>query len=63
MTVGQNIKRLRTQAGLSQRALALALGTTQNQVFLWETEKFQPSLASFGQLCEFFKCDARDLLL
>lgn len=62
MTVGQNVKRLRTQAGLSQRALALALGTTQNQVFLWENERFSPSMKFIPLLTKELKCTIHDLL-
>ena len=43
-TLGENLKELRTLAGLSQREFAEKLETTQQRVSEWEMNKYEPSL-------------------
>lgn len=40
---GEEIKRLRTQAGLTQQQLANAVGVTQSTVWTWEANKKRAS--------------------
>ncbi len=42
--IGNNIKALRTAAGLSQEALALRVGATRQTINAIEQEKYAPSL-------------------
>lgn len=44
MTVGEKIRQLREDEGLTQKELADELGCTQQLVCYWETGKFIPSL-------------------
>lgn len=41
---GDNLKNLRTAAGISQKAFAEKLGTTQQRVSEWERGVVEPSL-------------------
>jgi len=56
--VGQRIRDLRSSygsgQGLSQDALARALGIAANTVSRWETATYQPSLEDLDQLARFF---------
>jgi transcriptional regulator with XRE-family HTH domain len=45
-TLGDRIRKARTEAGLDQRALAAALGVNRNTVALWEHDATQPRTAS-----------------
>ncbi|MBJ6987080.1 helix-turn-helix transcriptional regulator [Devosia sp. MC521] len=56
------IRKMRTDRGLSQKQLADMLGTTQQTVGRWETEKVQPSVASLREMAEIFGCHVSDLL-
>jgi transcriptional regulator with XRE-family HTH domain len=55
--VGDRIRHLRTQHGgdgVSQDALAKALGTTANTVSRWETGTYRPGLEELDALSRFF---------
>ena len=43
-TFGENLKNLRTAAGISQQVFAEKLGTTQQRVSEWERGLVEPSL-------------------
>ena len=44
MTLGENIKMLRKYNMLNQKQFAERMGTTQQRVSEWETNKIEPSL-------------------
>jgi transcriptional regulator with XRE-family HTH domain len=56
--VGQRIRDLRLNfaggQGLSQEALANALGVTANTISRWETATYRPSLEDLDKLARFF---------
>lgn len=55
--VGERIKELRTRyggEGISQDALASALGITANTISRWETGTYRPSLEDLEKLSRFF---------
>jgi transcriptional regulator with XRE-family HTH domain len=56
--VGQRIREFRTSygggAGISQDALAKALGIASNTVSRWETGTYQPGLEDIDRLATFF---------
>jgi transcriptional regulator with XRE-family HTH domain len=56
--VGQRIRTLRQDygdgQGLSQEALAKALGVATNTISRWETATYRPSLEDLDQLSRFF---------
>lgn len=43
---GENLKRERIAAGLSQKELAAKIGTTQQLLSRWECGKVEPTLSS-----------------
>lgn len=47
---GEEIKRLRTQAGLTQKQLASAVGVTQATVWTWESNTKQASVRHIAQI-------------
>jgi transcriptional regulator with XRE-family HTH domain len=55
--VGERIKELRARygsEGISQEALASALGITANTISRWETGTYKPSLDDLDKLSRFF---------
>ena len=64
MSVGKNIKRLRTVMGLrTQKALAGLLGASQPQVSDWENDRFTvPEVSSLIKLAKALHCSVDELL-
>ena len=54
MTVGEKIARLRSEAEISQEALAERLGVSRQSVSKWETDQAMPQLDKALLLCDFF---------
>ena len=54
MTLGERIYQLRTQAGLSQEALAEKTGVSRQSVSKWETDASTPELEKLIQLSKIF---------
>ena len=54
MKLGQNIKRLRKEKGISQEALADAIGVSRQAVSKWETDVSVPELEKLLKLSELF---------
>ena len=54
MTMGQRLLALRTQAGLSQEALAEQLGVSRQSISKWETDSSIPDLDKLVRLSEIF---------
>ena len=51
-SLGENLKELRTLAGLSQRQFAEKLGTTQQRISEWEMNKCEPLLYRVVKILE-----------
>ena len=60
--IGQNIKRLRTQKGLTQTAVAEAIHVTPQAVSRWETGACYPDLESLIFLSILFGVTVDNLL-
>lgn len=60
-TLGDEIKRRRNLADLSQTALAKKLGVTRNAVTNWEKNKNAPATTKLLQLAEIFGCSVEDI--
>lgn len=56
MTLGKNISRLRKEKGLTQEALANALGVTNQAVSKWEQDSCCPDIQLLPRLAELFGC-------
>ena len=52
--IGENIKRLREQQGLSIRKLAAKIGMSHNTLASYERESIMPSLDTGYRLAEYF---------
>lgn len=59
--IGRRIQQHRRQAGLSQTALALQLGTQSGEVSRWETGHRRPSPETIGRIADVFGIDWRIL--
>lgn len=60
ITIGETIKVRRLNLGLSQRALAKQLGTTNGRIILWEQDKHAPSPTHADNLARVLGGDATD---
>lgn len=56
------LKELRTEKGISQKALAWELGTTDDSIFSWEKGRSQPSIEAIKRLADFFEVSTDYLL-
>jgi len=55
MTLGKRIRKLREQRGMSQQELAELLGTTQQTIAYWESDKRKPRYEKLKKLASIFK--------
>lgn len=60
--LGENIRALRKQAGLTQEQLAEALGVTTGAVYKWESGRANPDLGLLVEMAEFFETSVDALL-
>ena len=60
--MGEKIKALREQVGLSQKELAAALGLDQSAVSLWERGKTAPTIGTLYRLADILGVKPGDLL-
>ena len=59
---GNRLKELRQENNLTQKQLAIAIGTTDDSIYSWEKGRSQPSIEMIKALCSIFKVSA-DVLL
>lgn len=62
MSIGQRIKELREELGLSQMALSNATGISQSAIARWELGKSEPTASAIITLSKFFN-ETADYLL
>lgn len=62
MQIGEHIKLLRDREGISQSALAKALGATRAAVNAWEMGISNPSMQSLIELAQYFHVSVDYLL-
>lgn len=62
MSIGERIKELRTEKGLSQEGLARQIGVSQKAIDYWEHGVNEPKASYILALCDFFDVSADDLL-
>ncbi len=60
--IGQNIKRLRTENQMTQKALADKLFVTAQAVSRWENEEVEPSLSTVTEIARIFNVSADEIL-
>ena len=62
MRIGEKIRRLRIQKGMSQARLGEALSVSQDTVSLWETGKSLPDIETLVRICAIFDVTSDYLL-
>ncbi len=62
MTLGQKLKKLRTEKGLTQKDLADQLSVTFQTVSKWESDTNEPDIATLKELAKFYDCSFNYLL-
>ena len=62
MTIGQNIKKLRKNADMTQEELAEMLSVSSQAVSRWETDSAMPDISMLPSLCNIFNVSADELL-
>lgn len=62
MTLGQRIKQLRTEKGLTQKDLSEKVNVTFQTVSKWENDENEPDVATLKELAKLFGCSMDDLL-
>lgn len=62
MTIGQKIKQLRKQRGLTQARLGQKIFYSQRTVLQWERGRYEPSLRAAKALCKFFNITFEELM-
>lgn len=62
MVIGQRIKELRKEFGITQRELATAVGCSQPMIVLWEKGDCEPTAGSILKLSDVFGCSCDYLL-
>lgn len=54
MSVGDNIKKLRSTKGLTHAKLALSVGVPASTIYMWETGRIAPTSEQIERLAEIF---------
>ena len=62
MTIGQNIKKLRKNADMTQEELSEMLSVSSQAVSRWETDSAMPDISLLPSLCNVFNVSADELL-
>jgi transcriptional regulator with XRE-family HTH domain len=62
MTLGEKLKKLRTDNGLTQDELAEKIYVTRTAISKWETDKGYPSIESLKAIASFFSITVDELL-
>ena len=62
MNLGQNIKKARKAAGVTQKELAERLGVYQKDISRWENNELIPSTINFAKICRELHASADAIL-
>lgn len=62
MEFSNNLKRLRTNAKLTQNELALKMGVSSKTISSWEVGRTEPSMGDIATLCKFLNCTQGELI-
>lgn len=61
-TFGENLKAIRTSAGISQKVFAQKMNTTQQRVSEWETNKVEPTLSNIIKMLNILDATFEELI-
>lgn len=59
---GNNIRRLREGAGLTQRELASKMGVAHTTIASWEKNRTEPKMGAIEQMAAIFGCNKTDII-
>ena len=62
MTVGQNIRRLRERAGMSQSELARRIGKTRSMISQYECDMYAPRMGTVEKLAAALNCKKSEII-
>lgn len=62
MTLGQKLKKLRTEKGLTQKDLSDQLHVTFQTISKWESDTNEPDIATLKELAKFYGCSVDYLI-
>lgn len=62
MEIGSNLKKLRSEKGLSQKELADALNVSPQAVSRWENDEVEPDISTLNKLSEIFNVSVDELI-
>lgn len=62
MSIGENIKRLRLQHGLSQAELGAIAGVTDKAVSTWENGAKEPRMGAIQKIADYFHIKKSDII-
>lgn len=62
MSIGENLKKIRTNNGLTQEELAKKVDVHRTMIMLIETGRKNPSVALIRDIAEALKCKTDDLI-
>lgn len=62
MTIGENIRRLRKESGLTQRQLAKAVGVNEVTLRGYEAGKYKPKMVTIWNLMHTLNCSFNDIV-
>lgn len=60
--IGDNIKRLREERGMSQLDLAIKLSVSDKTVSSWEVNRTEPKMGMIEALCIALRCQKSDIV-
>jgi DNA-binding XRE family transcriptional regulator len=60
--MGNNLKKLRKKANLTQSAAAEILGVRQSTIAMWETGQCMPRMKMLNKIADTYKCDVSDIV-
>ena len=62
VNLGENLKKARKTAGVTQKELAEQLDVYQKDISRWETGEREPSAMALAEICRILKASADDIL-
>lgn len=60
--IGDNIKRIREERGMSQLELSRKLSVSDKTISSWETNRTEPKIAMIEQLCIALNCQKSEIV-
>lgn len=62
MNLGENIKKARKSAGITQKELAERLQVYQKDISRWENNELTPNVITFAKICKELHASADEIL-